>query len=84
MQPEQLGAACACAIISGTNITLVLPEGEKWPQSWPRGELLCVTDKGRAYSFDPLKILGALQKMAKLNNGYQQAAAAAPDADKGE
>lgn len=52
MTPERLGAAAVAAILAGTDITLHLPAGEKWPQGWPRGDLLSVTDLGKNYSFD--------------------------------
>ena len=70
MTPEKLAAGCAAAIINGSNITLLLPSGEKWPPGWPRGELLCVTSDGRSVSFDPLRVLASMQKLAKLGNVY--------------
>ena len=70
MAPEELAARAVGAILAGTDLTLHLPAGEKWPRGWPRGELLSVNvDKGRNISFDPLKILGFMQKLAKLDNG---------------
>jgi len=68
MAPEELGAAAVATILAGTDMTLHLPNGEKWPQGWPRGELLSVTERGKNYSFDPLKVLGFMQRLAKLGN----------------
>ncbi len=69
MKPEELGAAAIGAILAGTDMTLTLPAGEKWPQGWPRGELLSVTPTGRNVSFNPLKVLAFMQRLGKLNNG---------------
>ena len=69
MRPEELGAAALCAILDGTDMTLTLPAGEKWPQGWPRGELLSVTATGKNVSFDPLKVLAFMQRLGKLDNG---------------
>lgn len=68
MKPEELGAASVAAILTGTDLTLHLPKGEKFPQGWPRGELLSVTEKGKNFSFNPLKLLAYLQKLGKLSN----------------
>ena len=69
MQPEELGAVAVGAILAGTDLTLHLPAGEKWPQGWPRGELLSVTERGRNYSFNPLKVLAFMRRLGKLDNG---------------
>ena len=69
MQPEELGAVAVGAILAGTDLTLHLPAGEKWPPGWPRGELLSVTERGRNYSFNPLKVLAFMQRLGKLSNG---------------
>ena len=69
MQPEELGAVAVGAILAGTDLSLHLPAGEKWPQGWPRGELLSVTERGRNYSFNPLKVLAFMQRLGKLSNG---------------
>ncbi len=69
MKPEELGAVAVGAILAGTDLTLHLPAGEKWPQGWPRGELLSVTERGRNYSFNPLKVLAFMQRLGKLDNG---------------
>ena len=69
MKPEELGAVAVGAILAGTDLTLHLPAGEKWPQGWPRGELLSVTERGRNYSFNPLKVLAFMQRLGKLSNG---------------
>ena len=68
MTPEELAAGAVAAILAGTDLTLHLPKGEKWPQGWPRGELLSVNDIGKNLSFDPLKVLGFMQRLAKLDN----------------
>lgn len=68
MAPEELGAAAVATILTGTDMTLHLPKGEKWPQGWPRGELLSESELGRNYSFNPLKVLGFMQRLAKLDN----------------
>ena len=69
MAPEELAAMAVSAILAGTDLTLHLPAKEKWPQGWPRGELLSVNEKGKNISFDPLKVLGFMQRLAKLDNG---------------
>lgn len=69
MKPAELGAAALRAILDGTDITLTLPAGEKWPRGWPRGELLSVTATGKNVSFDPLKVLALMQRLGKLDNG---------------
>jgi hypothetical protein len=68
MKPEELGGAALGAILAGTDMTLYLPKGEKFPQGWPRGELLSVTEKGRNMSFNPIKVLAFMQKLGKLGN----------------
>jgi len=46
---------------AGTNMTLVLPRGFKRPPKFPRGALLCDNaERGRVYSFDPIKVLAWL------------------------
>lgn len=69
MKPEELAARAVGAILVGTDLTLHLPAGEKWPQGWPRGELLSVTNEGKNISFNPLKVLAFMQRLAKLDNG---------------
>lgn len=56
-----IDAACN-AIASGTNLTLNLPPGAKWPPGFPHGELLSVTDQGQNRSFDPIKVLTHVQR----------------------
>ena len=68
MAPEKLGAAAVATILAGSDMTLHLPKGAKWPQGWPRGELLSESALGKNYSFNPLKVLGFMQRMAKLGN----------------
>ena len=65
MEPEKLCAAAVAAILHGTDITLNLPTGEKWPKGWPRGELLSVNDIGQNRSFDPVKVLAHVQKFVR-------------------
>ena len=69
MAPEELASAAVGAILAGTDMTLVLPKSEKWPDGWPRGELLSATERGSIYSFNPLKVLAFMQRLAKLGNG---------------
>ena len=66
MTPIELSSAAVGALLAGKNITLHLPVGEKWPPWWPRGELLSVNDLGKNVSFDPLKVLASLQRLAKI------------------
>lgn len=73
MEVKTLCEAALSAIIAGTDMTLHLPAGEKWPLGWPRGELLSVTEKGKNCSFDPLKVLAHVQRLAKLSNCYPPA-----------
>ena len=40
MDVQTLCAACTQALMAGQNITLSLPKGYKWPNKFPRGELL--------------------------------------------
>ena len=70
LKPEELASAATRAILAGTDITLHLPAGETWPPGWPRGELLSVNGGGKNFSFDPLKVLAFMQRLAKLNNGH--------------
>lgn len=70
MTPDKLGLAALCAILQGTDVTLNLPLEEKWPKGWPRGELLSVNDTGKNYSFNPVKVLSFMHKLAKLSNGH--------------
>lgn len=65
----RIASAAVGAILAGTDMTLHLPAGEKWPQGWPRGELLSVTERGKNYSFNPLKVLAFMQRLGKLSNG---------------
>lgn len=71
MTPEQLGASALGALLAGTDMTLHLPAGEKWPDGWPRGELLSVNESGKNVSFNPLKVLAYMQKLAKLGNQFE-------------
>ena len=69
MKAEILAASAAGAILAGTDMTLHLPTGQKWPPGWPRGKLLSVTSTGRNVSYDPIKVLAYMQRTAKLSNG---------------
>lgn len=71
MEVTDMCQAAVNAIINGTDLILHLPAGEQWPLGWPRGELLSKTEKGENRSFDPLKVLGHVQRLAKLANGSQ-------------
>ena len=66
MTPEEMYRA-AMDIKEGksdgyTGLTLVLPNGCKFPKRFPRGELLCESQRGRVYSFKPDKIIEFLKK----------------------
>lgn len=65
MEAEKLCAAAVAAILHGTDITLNLPTGEKWPKGWPRGELLSVNATGQNRSFDPATVLAHVQKFVR-------------------
>ena len=63
MLPDQLYEEAKKAISEGSNgVTLVLPQGHKRPPGFPRGELLCETDRGRVYRFKADKIIAWLVK----------------------
>jgi hypothetical protein len=63
MTPEEMAADAAGALAAGTNVTLVLRKGQKMPQKFPRGELLCENfDGSRCYSYSPLKVLAWLNR----------------------
>lgn len=66
MEVETLCKVAMTALINGTDLTLHLPHGEKWPLGWPRGKLLSVNDRGKNAAFDPLKVLAHVQRLAKL------------------
>lgn len=72
MSPDKLGFAALSAILEGADMTLHIPHKEKWPTGWPRGELLSVNDMGKNYSFNPVKVLAFMHKIAKLSNGHSR------------
>ena len=64
MTPEQLYKDALKAKEQGSvvGMSLVFAKGQKRPQGFPRGELLCETERGRVYSFDPDKVIAWLTK----------------------
>lgn len=67
---KELCLDCALCIMAGSNITLSLQPGAKWPAGFPRGELLSVNQAGVTNaSFDPLKVLGWVQKRTRAMRG---------------
>lgn len=64
MTPEQLYKDAIAAKEQGATcgMTLVFGRGMKKPPGFPRGELLCETERGRVYSFKPDKVIGWLTK----------------------
>lgn len=66
MNIEELCFNCARAVIAGTGITLSLPKGARWPDKFPRGELLSVNLEGtRNVSFNPVRVLAWVQQSTK-------------------
>lgn len=63
MTPEELLKDAREAKAQGAHcgVTLVFRRGQKRPQGFPRGELLCETDRGKVYSFDPDRIIRWLE-----------------------
>lgn len=47
---------------SHCGMSLVFSKGNKRPPGFPRGELLCETERGRVYSFNPDKVITWLKK----------------------
>lgn len=64
MTPEQLYKDACEAKEQGAHVgmSLVFKTGQKRPIGFPRGELLCETERGRVYSFDPDKVIAWLKK----------------------
>lgn len=64
MTPEQLykEAIEAKAQSATCGITLVFGRESKKPKGFPRGELLCETERSRVYSFNPDKVINWLSK----------------------
>lgn len=60
MTPQELHKLCADSIAEGYDgINLVF---DKVPKSFPRGELLCETPRGKVYRHSAIKILAWMQK----------------------
>jgi len=64
MTPEQLYKDALEAKEQGSHVgmSLVFAKGQKRPPGFPRGELLCETDRGHVYSFSPDKVITWLKK----------------------
>ncbi len=64
MTPEQLYKDACEAKEQGAHVgmSLVFQRGQKRPPGFPRGELLCETERGRVYSFDPDRVISWLKK----------------------
>ena len=64
MTPEQLYKDACEAKKQGSHVgmSLVFQRKQKRPKGFPRGELLCETERGRVYSFDPDKVIAWLKK----------------------
>ena len=63
MTPNEMVLMCVGAINTpnlGKNVSIVLPIGWKRPPKFPRGELLCESERGRVYSMDPIRLLAWL------------------------
>lgn len=63
----QIAVGAFEAVLSGTQLTLSVPHGQKLPAGFPRaGELLSVGSEGnRNLSFDPTKVLAWVHRCAK-------------------
>lgn len=74
MNVPELVAACAGAVLAGTTVTLSLPAGTlRWPQGFPRGELLSVNAEGlRNVAFDPVKVLAWVQQATRNARAIHQ------------
>lgn len=60
MTPKELHKLCADSISEGYDgINLVF---DKVPKSFPRGELLCETPRGKVYRHSALKVLSWMHK----------------------
>ena len=64
MSPEQLYKDAQEAKKQGSHcgMSLVFSKGNKHPPGFPRGELLCETERGKLYSFSPDKVIRWLEK----------------------
>ena len=64
MTPEQLYKDAVAAKEQGSHcgMSLVFSKSNKRPIGFPRGELLCETERGRVYSFSPDKVIKWLEK----------------------
>lgn len=64
MTPEQLYKDAIEAKAQGAHcgMTLVFGRRAKKPKGFPRGDLLCETEAGLVFSFDPDKVINWLKK----------------------
>lgn len=64
MTPEQLYNDAIAAKKQGAHVgmSLVFQRGQKRPDGFPRGELLCETERGLIYSVSPDKVIAWLKK----------------------
>jgi hypothetical protein len=64
MTPEQLYKDAIEARAQGAHcgMTLVFGRRAKKPRGFPKGELLCETENGLVFSFDPDKVIKWLEK----------------------
>jgi hypothetical protein len=63
MTLQEMALLCVAALNEtppATGIPIVLKKGWKRPPKFPRGELLCETERGRVYSISPIKLLAWL------------------------
>ena len=63
MTPQEMTLLCIAALNEtppATGIPIVLKKGCKRPPKFPRGELLCETERGRVYSINPMRLLAWL------------------------
>jgi hypothetical protein len=74
MTPKQLLHDATAAIVGGTNMSLVFGKGKKRPAGFPRGELLCETERGNVYSVDPKKVITWLESNDLIENPAPQPA----------
>lgn len=63
MTPQEMTLLCVAALNEAppaTGIPIVMKKGWKRPPKFPRGELLCETERGRVYRINPMKLLSWL------------------------
>lgn len=74
MTPDGMARDALGALAGGTNMTLVRRRGQKMPQKFPRGELLCENHDGsRVYSYSPLKVLTWLKAAGLVDVAIEKA-----------